>query len=386
MLWIVIAKTIHGAEFIPVSRPHLWGSEAKYVNEALSAGWISSRGKFVDAFERTFAELLPIRHGVAVCNGTAAVQLALTVLDIAPGDEVIIPDFCMIAPVLAILQRGAIPVPVDVDATWNMDPAAVEARISKRTRAILVVHNYGHPAEMNQLTELANRYNLLLVEDAAEALGASVRGRMAGTFGVLSTFSFYANKVITTGEGGMVVTDDSALCERTRWMRDLCFGHDEETRYTHQEIGYNFRLTNLQAAIGVAQLEHFAEAVAAKIAIGEEYNHLLQGIEGLTLPPQAAWAQNSYWVYGIVVERDFGVTRAELQQKLRERKIETRRFFTPVHQQPIIKQAAESSAYAHSCHLAEHGLYLPSYIGMTSDVIARVAETIRDIQQQHYGR
>lgn len=371
------------ADFIPVSQPFLWGNELLYASQAIQEGWISSRGRFVDAFERGFAEALEMRFAVAVCNGTAALHLALTTLDLKPGDEVIVPDFCMISPVLAILYCGATPVPVDVDQTWNINPKLIEEKISARTRAILVVHNYGHPAEMNAISEMARRLNLYLVEDVAESLGATVNGRKAGTFGDLACFSFYANKVITTGEGGMVVTQDPALYEKARWKRDLCFGPTEETRFTHQEIGYNFRLTNMQAAVGVAQLEHMNEAIAAKIAVAEKYDLALKDIEGLTLPPQAEWAKNVYWVYGVAVEPEFGVSRQLLQKYLRDAHIETRRFFTPIHQQPIVASNVAAADFPVSSYLSERGIYLPSYIGMSSAAIQRVANAIRSIQKEH---
>jgi perosamine synthetase len=366
-------------EFIPVSKPYLWGNEAAYVNTAIEEGWLSSRGRFVDSFERTFAEKLDTKFAAAVCNGTAALHLAMATLDIKPGDEVIVPDFCMISPVLAVLYCGATPVPVEVDETWNINPDLIEEKISARTRAILVVHNYGHPAAVDKISALARRHNLYLVEDCAEALGATVNGRKIGTFGDLACFSFYANKVITTGEGGMVITQNQELYERARWKRDLCFGSDDETRFIHREIGYNFRLTNMQAAVGVAQLEHFDEAVASKIDIARRYNSALKDVAGLTLPPEASWARNVYWVYGILVEPESRVSRAALQQYLCEMSIETRRFFTPIHQQPIIGRREADTSYPHSTHLAAHGIYLPSYIGMRPDAVARVADAIRTI-------
>jgi perosamine synthetase len=363
----------------------MWGKEAEYVNEAIREGWISSRGRMVDAFERGFAEALGTEFAVAVCNGTAAVHLALAALGIKAGDEVIMPDFCMIAPVLAVLYCGATPIPVDVDETWNINPKLIEERISERTRAILVVHNYGHPAEMDEIAAIARRHNLYLVEDTAEALGATVRGRQAGTFGHISSFSFYANKVITTGEGGMVVTSDANLHVRARWKRDLCFGPNEEMRYTHTEVGFNYRLTNMQAAVGVAQLEHLSEATASKIAVARQYNEALSDIPGLTLPPEAVWAKNVYWVYGILVEPEFGVPRALLQEQLLARGIETRRFFTPLHRQPIVPPQGDAADYPRSAYLAEHGLYLPSYVGMTEATVERVAETLRALRRQHGG-
>lgn len=372
-------------EFIPVSRPFMWGNEAAYVASAINEGWISSRGRFVDSFERMFAEAVGLKFAVAACNGTAAVHLALSTLGIGAGDEVIVPDFCMIAPVYAILYCGARPVPVEVDETWNINPALIEEKITDKTRAILVVHNYGHPADMVKISEIARRRGLYLVEDAAEVLGATAYGRQAGTFADISSFSFYANKVVTTGEGGMVATRSAELGERARWKRDMCFGPDEESRYTHREIGFNYRLTNMQAAVGVAQLEHLDEATASKVAVGQWYNAALAHVPGLTLPPAAEWARNVYWVYGVLAGPEFGVPRAELQTLLREEGIETRRFFTPLHRQPIVAGAGPEAEFPRSTYLSEHGLYLPSYVGMTEDVVARVADTIVSIRRRHAG-
>jgi perosamine synthetase len=372
-------------KFVPVSQPFMWGNEEAYVSSAIKEGWISSRGKFVDAFERNFAEVLGTEFAIGVCNGTAALHLALSALGIGAGDEVIVPDFCMMSPVLAVMYCGAVPVPVEIDETWNIDPSLIEEKINDKTRAVLVVHNYGHPAEMEQISEIARRRELYLVEDVAEALGATVGGRKAGTFGDIACFSFYANKVITTGEGGMVVTSDERLNARACWKRDLCFGADDETRYVHREIGFNYRLTNMQAAVGVAQLEHFDEAVAGKIEVARQYNAALADIPGLTLPPEASWAKNVYWVYGIVVEPEFGMSRASLQSSLRERGVETRRFFTPVHQQPVVKWSGGEGEFPRSVHLAENGLYLPSYIGMTREIVHYVADVVRSIRERHGG-
>jgi len=377
---------VHAARrFVPVSQPFMWGNEEAYVSSAIREGWISSRGKFVDAFERNFAETAGTKFAVGVCNGTAALHLALSALGIGPGDEVIVPDFCMMSPVLAVMYCGAVPVPVEVDETWNIDPSLIEEKINDKTRAILVVHNYGHPAEMVRISEVARRRGLYLIEDVAEALGATVGGRKAGTFGDVSCFSFYANKVITTGEGGMVTTSDPRLNERARWKRDLCFGPDDETRYVHSEVGFNYRLTNMQAAVGVAQLEHFDEAVASKVEVARNYNAALADVPGLTLPPEATWAKNVYWVYGVVVGPEFGMSRAELQSSLREAGVETRRFFTPVHRQPVVKWSGVGGRFPRSVHLAENGFYLPSYVGMTKETVLYVADVIRSIRERRGG-
>jgi perosamine synthetase len=364
---------------IPVARPHMWGDELTYITEAIRKGCVSSRGEFVDNFEHRFARRLGRRYGVAVSNGTAALHLALVSLGIHSGDEVILPDLSMIAPVLAVMYCGATPVPIDVDETWNIDPSLIASRITRKTKAIVVVHNYGHPADLPRIKEIARAYGLPVVEDAAEVLGATIGNRLVGSFGEIACFSFYANKMITTGEGGMLVTDDPDVYRTACWKRDMCFGPDEERRFIHQEIGFNYRMTNLQAAVGVAQLEHFDEAVSAKRAIGASYNRALDGIEGLSLPPEAPWATNSFWVYGVVVEEVFGLSRRSLQRLLREAGIETRRFFSPVHRQPIFPNAGSDAEYPRSLRLGENGFYLPSFIGITPETVAWIGRIIREL-------
>jgi perosamine synthetase len=363
-------------DFVPVSRPYIWGDEKANLCEAIDDGWISSRGPFLDEFERRFAEKIGTRYAVTASSGTTALHLALSVLDLKNGDEVIVPDFTMISPVLAVLACGAIPVPVDADETWNMDVESVERAITDRTRAIVVVHTYGHPARVDRIMEIARRNNLRVVEDAAEALGARVSARSVGTFGDLAIFSFYANKVLTTGEGGMVITSDPELCERVRSRRNLCFGADEESRFIHDDIGFNYRMTNLQAAVGLAQLQHLDEAVEAKIAIAREYNKRFADVRGITTPPDSNWGPNVYWVYGLLIEDEFGLDRKTVQAALKRSGIETRRFFHPLHRQPIIPKAGIRAEFPRSARISERGLYLPSYIGMESSTIARVADCL----------
>jgi perosamine synthetase len=362
--------------FVPVSRPHIWGDEKRRLCEAIDGGWISSRGPFLDEFEERFAERVGTRYAAAASSGTAAVHLALSVLDLKDGDEVIVPDFTMISPVLAALACGAIPVPVDADETWNMDVESVERAITERTRAIVVVHTYGHPARIDRIMEIAGRNGLRVVEDAAEALGARVAGRPVGSFGDLAIFSFYANKVLTTGEGGMVVTNDPDLCERVKAKRNLCFGGDEETRFIHEEIGFNYRMTNLQAAVGLAQLQHLDEAVEAKIAIAREYSARLRDVPGIAIPPDSNWGPNVYWVYGVLIEDAFGPDRKTVQAELKRNGIETRRFFHPLHRQPIIPKAGIREKFPMSARISERGMYLPSYIGMDTATIERVADCL----------
>jgi perosamine synthetase len=362
--------------FVPVSRPYIWGEEKAKLCEAVDGGWVSSRGPFLDDFENGFAQKLGVGFAVTTSSGTTAAHLALSVLDLQQHHEFIVPDFTMISPVLAVFSCGAVAVPVDADETWNIDPDRIEDAITERTRAILVVHTYGHPARIDRIVEIARRHNLRVIEDAAEALGARAFGRSVGTFGDLAIFSFYANKVLTTGEGGMVVTDDPILCERLKAKRNLCFGADEETRFIHEEIGFNFRMTNLQAAMGIVQLRHLDDAVAAKVAIAREYSEILANVPGITTPPNSAWGPNVYWVYGVMIEDEFGLDRSSVQSALKRNGIETRRFFYPLHRQPIMPKAGIRQAFPRSVHLSEKGLYLPSFIGMDSATIERVANCL----------
>ena len=371
------AMTTH----VPVSRPYIWGEEKAKLCEAVDGGWVSSRGPFLDEFEKRFAEKIGVRHAVAVSSGTAAIHLALNVLDLQKHDEVIVPDFTMISPVLAVLACGAVPIPIDADDTWNIDPDAIEGAITEKTRAILVVHTYGHPARIDRIVDIARRHNFRVIEDAAEALGAQAFDRAIGSFGDLAIFSFYANKVLTTGEGGMVVTNDPRLCERLRAKRNLCFGADEETRYVHDEIGFNYRMTNLQAAMGVVQLQHLDEAVQAKIAIGREYNALLANVPGITTPPDSPWGPNVFWVYGVLIEDEFGMNRKTVQSELKRNGIETRRFFHPLHRQPIMPKAGIRQAFPKSGNLSERGLYLPSFVGMGSTTIELVAAVLSALRK-----
>jgi perosamine synthetase len=366
--------------FIPVSRPHIWGEEKAKLCEAMDSGWISSRGPFLDQFEALFAERLGVGYAVAASSGTAAVHLALSVLGLSDGDEVIVPDFTMISPILAVLACGAVPVPIDADDTWNIDPDRIEQAVTTKTRAIVVVHTYGHPARIDRIIEIARRHDLYVVEDAAEALGATAFGRPIGSFGHLAIFSFYANKVLTTGEGGMVVTNDARFCEHLRRKRNLCFGPDEETRYIHSDIGFNYRMTNLQAAMGIVQLEHLDEAVAAKVSVARQYNELLSDIPGISRQADSGWGPNVYWVYAILIEAAFGLDRRSVQSELKRRGIETRRFFHPLHRQPIMPQAGVRGKFRMSVELADKGLYLPSFIGLESATIRQIAEYLAQMR------
>lgn len=362
---------------IAVNTPLLSGREAAYVQECLQTGWISSEGPFVQQFEEGFAAYNGRQQGIAVANGSAALDIALQALDLQAGDEVILPCFTIISPAFSILRAGARPVLVDADAaTWNMDVTAIEAKITPRTKAILVVHIYGLPVDMNPVLRLAEKHGLLVIEDAAEMQGQTYAGRKCGSFGLLSIFSFYPNKLITTGEGGMILTDDARLAARCRKLRNLAF-ETEGRRFVHYEMGWNYRMTNLQAALGLAQLENIEQHILQKRAMGACYAALLQDLDGFQQPlERTAFARNIYWVYGLVA--DTPERAAAAVARLARRKIGTRPFFWPMHEQPVFreKDLFAGEAYPVAERIARCGFYLPSGLGLTTEEQARVAAVL----------
>ncbi len=365
---------------IPVNEPLLNGNEKNYLAECIDTGWISSEGPFVRRFEELFSYYIGVKHGIAVCNGTAALEVAMAAINIQPGDEVIIPTFTIISCALAILRRGGIPVLVDVEPdTWCMDVNQVKDRITTKTKAIMPVHMYGHPVDMTPLMELSEKYGLYIVEDAAEVHGAEYKGKKCGSFGHINCFSFYANKIITTGEGGMLVTNDDGLAERARLHRNLCFTHGR--RFYHEELGGNFRLTNLQAAVGVAQMERIGEFVEIKRRNGAIYNRLLKDIDFLQLPVEKEWAKNVYWMYGIVINEDTGFDAEGFTERLKERGIGTRPFFIGMHEQPIFKKMGlfSNESYPVTERISRQGFYLPSGLTLTKEQIQKVVDAIKDI-------
>lgn len=366
---------------IPVNEPLLQGNEKKYLLECIESGWISSEGPFVERFEQQMAAAVQRRHGIAVCNGTAALELAIAALELAPGDEIIMPAFTIISCAAAAVRRGCIPVLVDSDpVTWNMDVSQIEAKITPRTRAIMAVHLYGLPVEMAPVMALAKRHGLKLIEDAAEMHGQSYCGRPCGSFGDLSIFSFYPNKLVTTGEGGMVLTDDERLAARCRSLRNLCF--TAEQRFLHTELGYNFRMSNLQAAVGVAQLEQLADFVRRKRQMGTAYDRLLAGTTGLELMPvRTEYAENIYWIYGMVLDDLVPFDARGAMQLLAQRGIGTRPFFWPLHEQPVLREMGlfTNERYPVAERLGRRGFYIPSGLALTGAQLETVARTVRQI-------
>ena len=372
------------AGFIPVNRPDLGGREREYLLQCVDTGWISSEGPFVKRFEQEFAARVGRKHGVAVCNGSVALDMSVAALDLGPGDEVILPTFTIISCAAAIARAGATPVVVDCDpSTWNMAPGDVERRITSRTRAIMVVHIYGLPVDMGPILALAERHGLAIIEDAAEMHGQTWNGRPCGSFGALSAFSFYPNKHVTAGEGGMVVTDSDALAERCRGLRNLCF--QPGRRFVHEQLGWNFRMTNLQAAMGVAQLERLSEFVDRKRRMGRRYGELLEGVPGIELPPaETAYARNVYWVFGLVLGDEVPADAAEVASRLERLGVGTRPFFWPMHEQPVFLRRNWFQGERHPVaeRIARRGLYLPSGLGLTDEEQERAAQALRTVLEE----
>ena len=367
---------------IPVNQPLFIGNEKKYLNECIDSGWISSDGPFVKQFEEAFAKRVNRRYGIAVCNGSVALDAAVLALGIGPGDEVILPTFTIISCAAAIVRAGAVPVVVDSNrATWSMDHAEIEKKITPRTKAIMVVHIYGIPVDMNPVCALAKKYRLTVLEDAAQMHGQTYKGKPCGSFGDISTFSFYANKHVTTGEGGMIVTDDEQLAERCRSLRNLCF--KPERRFVHDELGFNFRMTNIQAAIGLAQLEQLDYFVQKKRLLGALYTELLTDITHIAQLPTPAtdYAQNNYWVYGLVLRDTVPFDAQAAMQKLADYNIGTRPFFWCMHEQPVFKKMGlfVGEQYPIAERLARRGFYIPSGLGLTEEQISTVAHYVRKI-------
>lgn len=363
---------------IPVANPDIGKEEEELVLEAIRSGWISSQGPYVKRFEKEFATWLGVKHAIAVSSGTAALHLALLAIGAGPGDEVIVPDLTFASPANMVMMTGARPVFVDVTKEyWCLDPREIRKKITPRTKAIVVVHLYGHPADMDEILEIARENNIYVIEDAAEAHGAEYKGTKVGRLGDIGTFSFYANKIITTGEGGMVVTNDNELADKIRLMRD----HGMRPRYWHVTLGHNYRMTSLQAALGLAQLKKIEKLLKKKRRIAKIYEEILENISGITLYPSMPWAKPSYWLYSILVDkRLYGFSRDELIKELGNRGIEARRFFYPLHVMPIFKNyVTDNEEYLISTYLSEHGMNLPSGPRINEEEIIEIAEIIRKL-------
>jgi len=380
---------------IPVNEPVIGQREVEYVNECLRTGWISSAGRFIEEFEEKWAAYCGMKYGIAMSNGSTALQAAVGCLALEPGFQVIMPSFTIISCAMAVIYNGGTPVLVDCDPrTWCMDVDCIRQRIeedvcsgARLIKAIMPVHIYGHPVDMDPVMELAEKYGLAIIEDAAEVHGAEYlrfrntaapQWKRCGGFGHVSAFSFYANKLITTGEGGMVLTNDRGLAEKARGLRNLCFR--PEQRFLHTELGQNFRLTNLQAAVGLGQIERIDEIVARKRWMGQTYTEFLKNIPELQLPVELPWAKQVYWMYGVVLDESTGMDAREFAGKLREKGVDTRPFFLGMHEQPVFHSMGlfVGERYRVSERIAKQGLYLPSGLTITEPLIDVVADAVKE--------
>ena len=364
-------------KIIPVCEPYLTGNEEKYVTQCIKTNWISSAGRFILDFEREFAKECGTKYGIATTSGTTALHLALVTMGIGPGDEVILPTFTMIASANTVRYTGAKPILVDSERkTWNMDLNQVKSKINDKTKAIMVMHTYGHPCDMDSILELTEKHGIFALEDAAEAHGAEYKGKRVGSLGDAACFSFYANKIITTGEGGMITTNKEEFYNKAANIRDHAFS--TERHFWHQYVGFNYRMTNIQAAVGLAQVEKFDNLVDLRVKNAELYSSLLKDVEGLILPPVTKGIKNVFWMYSIMLEDSFGINRDELRQRLARRGIETRTFFIPIHLQPIYHNQYKGQEFPVAEDLCRRGLYLPSASGLTEQEIRFIAKSVKD--------
>jgi len=368
---------------IPVCKPWLPGNEKEYLNEAINTNWISSSGKYIEKFEESFAKFCGTQYGVSCTNGLGALHLACSAIGLKKDDEVIVPTFTMAASINAILFTGAKPVLVDADPkTYCIDVSKIEEKITEKTKAIMPVHIYGHPCDMDEINEISKKYNLFVIEDAAEAHGAEYKGKKCGSLSDIGCFSFYANKILTTGEGGMCVTNNLKLAEKMKKLRNHAF---EIPRFIHNEIGFNYRLTNLQAAIGCAQVENAEKLVEARRNVGLRYNTLLKNIKGLILPIEKSYVKNVCWMYGVVLSDEIKLSRKEIVEMLKEKGIDTRNFFIPMHKQPVyINKTVENvpdcyGKFPIADKISERGFYLPSSSDITDKEIRTVFKCLKEI-------
>lgn len=374
-------KNLTMNDFIPVNQPYLEGNELKYLSECITSGWISSEGPYVERFEQEIANYVGRKYAIAVTNGTAAIDASIEALGISKDDEIIMPTFAIISCVAQIIRNGAKPVFIDSDPnTWNMNVSEIESKITPKTKAIMIVHTYGLAVDINPVLEICRKYSLRLIEDAAEAIGLKYGNSQCGSFGDISIFSFYPNKHITTGEGGMILTDDENLAQKCKSLRNLSFRPND--RFVHDELGWNLRITNMQAAIGVAQLEKIEETIEKKIWIGEKYNYLLKDLSSIQLPVTSAYlSKNLYWVYGIVIKDGFEFDAKEAIRRLQELNIGCRPFFYPLHKQPVFEKMKLflNENYPIAENLYKMGFYIPSGIGISEYQIHKVSEALTKV-------
>jgi perosamine synthetase len=364
--------------FIPVAMPALVGNEKDYVLDCLESTWISSNGKYIEQFESNFAEFCCVKHALSCCNGTMALHLALMALGIGPGDEIIVPTLTFVATANAVTYCGARPVFVDSESeTWNINPSLIEEKITTQTKGIIIVHLYGHPVNMDPVVAIARKHGLFVIEDAAEAHGAKYKGRQVGSLGNIATFSFYGNKILSTGEGGMVVTNDDTLASKIRQIKGQ--GMDPHYRYWFPMVGYNYRMTNIAAAIGLAQLEKADWHITRRRQIAAQYAQRLKGLPCITLPPAMPWAYNVYWMSSIILDKQLPISRDTVMAELAEAGVETRPFFYPMHTLPMYRNLAKGQCFPVAESLAAQGINLPSSSAFSEEEVAIVCDQLIQI-------
>lgn len=366
---------MHEKRFIPVAAPTLAGNEAKYVMDCLGTTWISSTGKYIEQFEEAFAKFCGVKCAITCCNGTTSLHLALLALGLQPGDEVIVPTLTFVASANAVVYCGGKPVFVDVDPDiWNLDPSQIEARITPRTRGIIAVHLAGHPADMDAIMTIARRHHLFVLEDAAQAHGAEVSGKRVGSIGDITSFSFFGNKIISTGEGGMITTNDEAMARKIRLLKN--HGMDPQRRYWHPVVGYNYRMTNIQAAIGLAQLERVEWQLERRKEIVSWYRDELTGIEGITWQQERDWARHVWWMFTAVLGNEFDVKRDDVIAEMNQRGIETRPVVYPMHQLPPYEEAGRKARFPVADRLSARGINLPTWAGVTHEDVHYICQSL----------
>ena len=369
------------SSFIPVNTPLVDGNEKKYLDTCIKTGWISSEGPYVKQFEEQFAYRVRRKYAISVSSGTAALDVAVEALGIGPGDEVILPSFTIISCISHIVRAGATPILVDSDPqTWNMNISQIKNKISERTKAIMIVHIFGLPVDMGSILKIAKKFNIKIIEDSAEMLGQTYKNKPCGSFGDISTFSFYPNKHLTTGEGGMVVTDNKKLADDCRSLRNLCF--QSNNRFVHKRLGWNYRMTNLQAALGLAQLERLDEFVQRKRKMGEKYTKMLNGLIDAQLPiSKMNYAKNIYWVFGLVLNDSIKFDAKEAIKRLNKSGIGCRPFFFPMHKQPILLEKGffKNESYPVAERLSKRGLYIPSGMALIDAQIKNVSKKVIEV-------
>lgn len=368
---------------IPVNEPLFLGNEKKYLCECIDTGWISSDGPFVKKFEAEFAKYIGMNYGVSASNGTASLEMALYALGVKETDEIIMPSFTIISCALAAIRLGAKPVLIDIESeNWNIDVSQIEKKITSKTKVIMPVHIYGHPVDMDPIIKIAEKYNLKILEDAAEVHGAEYKNKKCGSLGDVSSFSFYANKIISCGEGGMVLCKNEKAAELARSYRNLCF--KPEKRFWHTELGYNFRMTNLQAAVGLAQFEKIGEYIKIKRKFGQYYISKLKEIQELKLQTEKEWAKTVYWMYAVELDSKLGIPADIVMKKLKTAGVDTRPFFTGLHSQPVLREFGlfDNEFYPVTENASKYGFYLPSGLALKKEQIDYVCDSLKKIIYQ----